>query len=123
MITDPLTPGGSVSISNGKQQTFTCSVTGAAAWTITGLRGIRATRSTGLVAANNNPRITTTDTSGITPFSTITISRFTAADNGGTIHCIELSDNSVQGKAIISIGTFTYILLYGCVISCMVEYL
>ena len=108
MITDALTPDGSVSISNDKQQTFTCSVTGAAAWTINGLRGIRAKKSTGLVAANNNPRITTTDASGITPFSTIIITGFTAADNGGTIQCIELSDNSVQGKAIISIGISMY---------------
>ena len=123
MITDALTPGGSVSIYTGKQQTFTCSVTGATAWTISGLRGIGATRSTGLVAASNNPRITTTDTSGFTPSSTITISGFTTTDNGGTIHCINLADGSIQGTATISIGTSTYILLQGCVISCVVVYL
>ena len=104
MITDALMPRGAVSI-YGKQQTFTCTVTGAAAWTIIGLRGITATKSTGLLTANNNPRITTTDVRGITPSSTITITGFTAADNGGTIQCIELADNSVQGKATISIGT------------------
>ena len=111
VFTGALTPDGSVSIYNGKQQTFTCSVAGAAAWTITGLRGIRATKSTGLVAAKKNLRITTTDASGITKSSTITITGFTAADNGGTIHCINLADGSVRGKTNISIGTSTYILL------------
>ena len=88
----------------GSQQTFTCSVTGVAAlWTISGLSGISVTRDTGLSAANN-VRITTTDTSGLTQSSTITITGFTTADNGGTIQCIDLADNSVQGMANISVG-------------------
>ena len=93
---------------SGSQQTFTCNVTVAAGWAICGLSGISVRGNSGQLAANNNPRITTNDASGITPFSTITISGFTAADNGGTIQCINLADNSVQGKATISIGTFMF---------------
>ena len=101
-----------VSLNNGSQQSFTCDVAGAAAgWTVTDLSGITATQVTGLVAANNNPRITTTDTTGATPSSTIIISGFNQKDNQGEIQCINLEDNSVQGKAFISIGTSTYILL------------
>ena len=89
----------------GSQQTFTCSVTGGAAlWTISGLSGISVTRHTGQFAASNNARITTTDTSGLTQSSTITITGFTTADNGGAIQCINLDDISVQGMASISVG-------------------
>ena len=88
----------------GSQQTLTCSVTGGAAWTISGLSGIRVTGGNGLLAANNSPRITTTDTSGITQSSTITITGFTTADNEGTIQCIEQANSSVQGMASISVG-------------------
>ena len=107
--TGTLQPDGTVSLYSGSQQTFTCNVTGiAAVWTISGLSGIRVTNVSGLSAADNNPRITATDSSGVTQSSTITIIGFTAADNGGTIQCIELSDNSVQGTATISIGTFMF---------------
>ena len=89
----------------GSQQTFVCSVTGPAAlWTINGLSGISATRNTGLVVATYNPRITTTDTSGLTQSSIITITGFTTSDNGGTIQCIDLANGSVQGMASISVG-------------------
>ena len=99
-----LTPDGMVLLDCGSQQTFTCSVTGVAAtWTIGGLSGISVTRDNGLGVANN-PRITTTDTSGATQSSTITITGFTTADKGGTIQCIDLDDNSVQGMASISVG-------------------
>ena len=88
----------------GSQQTFTCNVSGVAAlWTISGLSGISETRNTGQGAANNNARITTTD-SGAPPSSTITITGFTTSDNGGTIQCINLGDNSVQGMASVSVG-------------------
>ena len=99
-----LTPDGTVSLDCGSQQTFTCSVTGGAAWNITGLSGISITLDNGLLAANNNARVTTTDTSGITQSSTITITGFTTSDNGGTVQCIEQADNSVQGMASISVG-------------------
>ena len=94
----------------GSQQTFTCSVTGTAAlWTISDLSGISVTSTSGLIAANNNPRITATDTSGVTQSSTITITGFTTADNGGAIQCINLDDISVQGMASISVGeNFVY---------------
>ena len=88
----------------GSQQSFTCSVTGVlAGWTISGLSGISATENSGLSADNNNARITTTN-SGVTPSSTITITGFNTADNGGTIQCINLEDGSVQGMASISVG-------------------
>ena len=99
-----LTPDGTISLDCGSQETFTCSVTGAAAWTISRLSGISVTDNTGLSAANNNARITTTDTSGGTQSSTITITGFTTADNGGTIQCIDLADGRLQGMASISIG-------------------
>ena len=89
----------------GSQRSFTCNVTGVATlWTISGLSGINVTRESGLFAANNNPRITTTDSSGITQSSTITITGFNASDNGGNIQCINLADRSVQGMASISVG-------------------
>ena len=97
-----LTPGGTVSLDCGSQQTFTCSVTGGAAWAIS-LDGISVTHDNGLGVANN-ARITTTDTSGVTQSSTITITGFTTADNGGTIRCIDQADNSNQGTASISVG-------------------
>ena len=106
--TGALTPDGTVSLYSGSQQTFTCSVTVAAGWNISGLSGISVTGNSGLLAANNSPRITTTESSGVTQSSTITIIGFTAADNGGTIQCIELADNCVQGMATISIGTFMF---------------
>ena len=97
-----LTPNGAVPLDCGSQQTFTCSVTVGAAWTIS-LDGISVTTLNGLSAANN-PRITTTETSGVTPSSTITITGFTTSDNGGTIRCIDLDDLSAQGMANISVG-------------------
>ena len=93
-----------MSLDCGSQQTFTCSVTVGVGWTISGLSGISVTSASGLSAAGNNPRINTTDTSGLPPSSTITITGFTTADNGGAIQCIELNDNSVQGMASISVG-------------------
>ena len=99
-----LTPDGTVPLDCGSQQTFTCGVNGTAAWNISGLSGVRRTPSNGLGTAHSNPRITTTDTNGITSPSTITITGFTTSDNGGTIQCINLNDNSVQGMASIPIG-------------------
>ena len=100
-----LTPDGTGPLDCGCQQTFTCSVPGGVAWNITGLIGISLPAiPTGLSIANNNPRITTTDTSGVTPSSTIAITEFTTADNGGTIQCIYLNDGSLPGMASISVG-------------------
>jgi hypothetical protein len=83
---------------------FTCSVTGVAAvWTITGLSGITAVQVTGQGAVNNNARITTTDTSGVTQTSTITITGFTTADNGGTVQCVNLADSAVEGMTTVSV--------------------
>ena len=88
----------------GSRQTFTCSVTGGAAWNISGLSGISVTRDSGLSIANSNARITTTDTSGLTQSSTITITGFFTSDNGGAIQRIEQADNSAQGMSTVSVG-------------------
>jgi hypothetical protein len=88
------------------QRTFTCNVTGpAAGWTITGLSGITAVERRGQLAASSNARITTSDTSGITPSSTITISGFNTSDNGGNVQCINLADGAVQGMINVSVGS------------------
>ena len=85
-----------MSLDCGSRQTFTCSVIGpAAVWTISDLSGISVVSNNGQSAANNSPRITTTDTSGVTQSSTIIITGFNTADNGGTIQCNNLDDNSV----------------------------
>ena len=99
-----MTPDGKVPLDCGSQQTFTCSVTGGALWTTSGLSGISVSGTTGQLAANNNVRINTTDTSGTTQSSTITITGFTTADNGGTIQCINQANSSVQGMASVSVG-------------------
>ena len=127
-----LTPHDLVSSYFGGQQTFTCNVTGAAAvWNIrrfvedtSRLDAIKPTTgSTGLSVASNNTRITTTDTSGITPSSTITISGFIAEDTGLRIWCINLEDNSVQGMVTISIGTSMYYSRAVLSLACIIEYL
>ena len=97
------TPNVTVSLDCGSQQTFTCTVTGVAVWTISGLSGISVTSNSGQLIANN-ARITTNDTSGVVQSSIITITGFTIADNGGTIRCIDQANSSVQGMASISIG-------------------
>ena len=103
MTLGTLTPDGTVPLDCGSQRTFTCSVTGVALWTIS-LNGISVTATTGLSAANYYPRITTTDASGLTQSSTITMIGFTTSDNGGTIQCVEQANNSVQGMATVSVG-------------------
>ena len=88
----------------GSQRSFTCTVTDVlAGWTISGFSGIGVTGTSGQIAAEFNARITTTN-SGDPSSSTINITGFTTADNGGTIQCINLADNSVQGMASISVG-------------------
>jgi hypothetical protein len=67
------------------------------------LSGIYA-RHSGLTVANNNDRVTTTDTSGVTQSSIINITGFSTADNGGIIQCINLNDGLVQGTAAVSVG-------------------
>ena len=100
-----LTPDGTVSLDCGSQQTFTCRVTNTAAWTIS-LDGISLSTAPGITADTNSARINTTD-SGALPSSTITITGFTEADNGGTIQCVDLVGGSVQGMANISVGEST----------------
>ena len=73
-------------------------------WTITGLSNITAVWTGGQLAANNNARITTTDTGGLTQTSTITITGFTTADDGGTVQCINLFNVLVEGMATMSVG-------------------
>ena len=105
-----LTPDGTIPVNCGRQWTFTCSVTGGVpVWTISGLSGINVTGNSGQSAADNNCRITTTDARGPPSTSTITITGFTTSDDGGTIQCINLNDDSVQGMASVSVGeSLTY---------------
>jgi hypothetical protein len=99
-----LTPSGPLFLDCGSQQTFSCSVTGAAAgWNITGLNGINAGSVSGMVAANTNPRIINTDTGDFLT-SNITITGFTEADNG-VVQCIELVSGAVQGMTAVSAGS------------------
>ena len=60
------------------------------------------TRDTALIAANNT-RIMTTDTS-VTSSSTITISGFTTADDGGTIECFDFINHNFHGMVSIRVG-------------------
>ena len=108
-ISGTLAPNGEVNLDCGSQQFFTCDVSGVSAnpstaWTINGLRMISVLDANARSAANNNDRITTTDQSGVTQISTITITEFSTADNGGTIQCINQHDLSTQGMATISVG-------------------
>ena len=97
-------PSGNLTFDCGNEQTFVCSVNGGSAgWTITGLSGISVTNDIGLLAARFD-RITTIDTNHLAQSSTITITGFNTADNGGTIQCINLDDGSTRGFAMISIG-------------------
>ena len=97
-------------MSCGKSQKFIC--TGykkAFLWNITGLSGIDTTELlSARIAALGNPRISSGDIGDFNEFgdSDITISGFSAADNGGTVQCINKKDNSVQGTATILISTF-----------------
>ena len=107
-----LSPNGTVLVSSGSQVTFTCMVTGqTAVWSISGFRSIVAVEESGLSAAQNNPRITSSDSSSITANSTITIIGFTVDDDGGTIQCINGVDSSVQGTATISLGEWLPVLV------------
>ena len=73
------------------------------------MSGISVIKLSGLSLVNTSSfRITTTDTSGLTQSSTITITGLTTSDNAGTIQCIDLADNSVQGMASISVGEWYF---------------
>ena len=105
-------PNDTVEVFCGGKQTFTCSGHRdiELQWNITGLRGIDIVgpfnaRLQG--PGKRHPRITSPDRGDTEQFgvSVITISKFSAADNGGTIQCINVNDGIVQGMATISIGT------------------
>ena len=109
-----LTSDGTVPLDCGSQQTFTCSVTGVlAGWTIRRLSGISVTSNSGQIAADNNARINTAN-SGDLLTSTILITGHTAADNGGTIQCINLANGSVQGMATVLVGENISSMQVGC---------
>ena len=81
-----MSPDGAVLLDCGSEATFICNVTGlSTVWTINGLSVMCVPETTEQFAANNNSRITTTDTSGLTQSSIITITGFTTSDNGGTV--------------------------------------
>ena len=105
-----LSPDGIVQVYCGSPQTFTCRAPGKPlGWSITGLSGIDIPgpfRARPVAVNNTMDRIASNDTGGNSQVSVsvITISRFSAEDNGGTIRCINMEDGSVQGMATISIG-------------------
>ena len=103
-----LTPDIIVQVYCGGTQTFICEAPRKPlGWTITGLRGISIPGPfRPRVVAQTNPRIASNDTGGDSQVgvSNITISGFSASDNGGTIQCINQEDGSVQGMATIFIG-------------------
>ena len=103
-----LAPDGIVPVYCGSSQTFICEAPGKPLrWTITGLKGINISGPfKPRIAARNNPRIASNDTGGNRQVgvSVITISGFSAEDNGGTIQCINQDDGSVQAMATILIG-------------------
>ena len=57
--------------------------------------------------ANSSTRIMTTDTS-VTSSSTITISGFATADDGGTIGCFDIINDNVQGMVTVKVGECFY---------------
>ena len=102
----------------GSSQTFICEAPRKPlGWTITGLSGISIPGPfRPRVAAQNNTRIASNDTGGDSQVgvSVITISGFSAEDNGGTIQCINMRDGSIQGMATILIGISMFYLRLLC---------
>ena len=97
--------GGTLSLDCDNEQTFTCSVSVAAVWSIDSTSGeLAIVTDTGLAADRASPRITTSDTSGNVNTSRITINGFSEADNGTVISCIDRDDSSVQGTVLLSIS-------------------
>jgi hypothetical protein len=60
--------------------------------------------SSGYALAMLNERITSIERKNLTSSSTITISGFTAADNGVTVQCTFLKRNGKRKNANVSIG-------------------
>ena len=96
-------PSGTVSLDCGSQQTFACRVTGVVLWTVTGLSGINAIEISSMKAASNNSRIATTDPSDSVQESTIIISGFTTADDGGTVQCLDRVVFGPHGSGVATI--------------------
>jgi hypothetical protein len=89
----------------GCQVTFTCNNTtpqrSVVLWNVQKLHGIKDDQTTSIVLSTNNLRISTKDSSVSTTFSRLTISGFTAADNGGIVTCYYLGkdrENKVYVK-------------------------
>jgi hypothetical protein len=78
----------------GCQVTFTCNNTSPRdsiiLWQVRKLHGIEDDQATAFVLTTNNLRISTKDSNVSTTFSRLTISGFTAADNGGIVTCYYL---------------------------------
>ena len=92
----------------GTAKGFTCNAPGVTiGWNIAGLSGINIP---GPFLARNiavrNSRISSPDTGGNSQlsFSNIIISGFSLLDNGGTIQCVNKTDNNTKGMATISVG-------------------
>jgi hypothetical protein len=75
-------------------------------WKIHGLSGMKTNNSlysSGYALAMLNERITSIERKNLTSSSTITISGFTAADNGVTVQCTFLKRNGKRKNANVSI--------------------
>jgi hypothetical protein len=108
-VSGSLTPEGTVSLSCGGMQIFTCNGTFPVIWTLRGLHGIKTNNNTNLLTSGRtlamlNERITSIERKNLTSSSTITISGFTAADNGVTVQCTFLKRNGKRKNANVSIG-------------------
>ena len=103
-----LEPRGTVSVDCGSTQTFNCNAPGVSlGWNIAGLSGINIPGPfLARNAAMRNSRITSTDTGSEVQVgvSVITISGFSASDNGGIIQCVNMNNNKTKGVATISVG-------------------
>ena len=105
LYTEFLTPSGAVCLDCGSQQMFTCQATsGSARWTLRGLPGRNAEKNAGISLANYFSNITTTDTSSSTHPTSINITRFSMADNGGVVECVDQGSGRVEAIATIVVG-------------------
>ena len=93
----------------GCQVTFTCNNTtpqrSVVLWNVQKLHGIKDDQTTSIVLSTNNLRISTKDSSVSTTFSRLTISGFTAADNGGIVTCYFLGKDR-ENKVHVKVGEY-----------------
>ena len=105
LYTEFLTPSGTVCLDCGSQQMFTCQATsGSARWTLRGLPGRNAEKNTGVNLASYYSNLTTADTNSYTYPTSINITGFSMADNGGVVECVDQNSDRVEAIATIVVG-------------------